>query len=84
MAVGVGMHLTSRCTNCRRARSRIDIGDVHLPAKLFPKRCGPGAHGTLHLQNVLHVPTSVYNIVGNPGTGEYSDIVLRGLTPSDN
>ena len=39
----------------------LGIGDVHLPVKLFPKRSGRGAHGMLHLRNVLHVPTSVCN-----------------------
>ncbi|KAK4148887.1 hypothetical protein C8A00DRAFT_38523 [Chaetomidium leptoderma] len=55
----------------------LGIGDVHLPVKLFPKRSGPGAHGTLHLRNVLHVPTSVCNSVGYPGTGDYFDIVFK-------
>jgi hypothetical protein len=53
------------------------IGDVHLPVKLFPKRSGPGAHGTLHLRNVLYVPTAVCNIVGNSDTGDYSNMVLN-------
>ncbi|KAH6641335.1 hypothetical protein F5144DRAFT_465693, partial [Chaetomium tenue] len=57
----------------------LGIGDVHLPVKPFPKRSGPRAYGSLHLRNVLHMPTSVCNIVGNPGTGDYSDIVLAGL-----
>ena len=37
----------------------LGIGDVHLPVKLFRKRSGSRAHGTLHLRNVLHVPTRV-------------------------
>ncbi|KLU93062.1 hypothetical protein MAPG_12003 [Magnaporthiopsis poae ATCC 64411] len=57
----------------------LGIGDVHLPVKLFPKRSGPGAHGTLHLRDVLHVPTSVCNIIGSPGTGDYSGITFAGL-----
>ncbi len=35
----------------------LGIGDIHLPVKMFPKRSSRGAHGTLHLRNVLHVPT---------------------------
>ncbi|KAK4155335.1 hypothetical protein C8A00DRAFT_42055 [Chaetomidium leptoderma] len=62
-----------------RGQEALGIGDVHLPVKLFPKRSGPGAHGTPHLRNVLHVPTAICNIVGNPGTGDYYDMVLGGL-----
>ncbi|KAL2128193.1 hypothetical protein VTI74DRAFT_9529 [Chaetomium olivicolor] len=57
----------------------IGIGDVRLPVKLFPKRSGAGAHGTLHLRNVLHVPTNVCNIIGGPQTGDYDCMQLGGV-----
>ncbi|KAK3347277.1 hypothetical protein B0T25DRAFT_572348 [Lasiosphaeria hispida] len=47
----------------------VGIGDVELPVRVHPKRHGSRAHGTLHLHNVLHVPTSNCNILGGPGTG---------------
>ncbi|KAL8388806.1 hypothetical protein RB595_008944 [Gaeumannomyces hyphopodioides] len=57
----------------------VGIGDVHLPVKLFPKRSGPDAHGTLHLRNVLHMPTGICNLVGGLNTGDYSRALLGGL-----
>jgi hypothetical protein len=62
----------------------LGIGDVYLPVKLFPKRSSPGSYGTLHLRNVLYIPTSVCNIVGNPSTGDYSNMVLGGLGDDGN
>lgn len=55
------------------------IGDVHLPVKLFPKRSGPKAHGTLHLRNVLHMPKGICNIIGGPYAGGYSGGTFGGL-----
>ncbi|KAK3291703.1 uncharacterized protein B0H64DRAFT_445735 [Chaetomium fimeti] len=57
----------------------LGVGDVRLPVKLFPKRSGPSAHGTLHLRNVLHAPNYICNVIGSPDTGDYSQIVLGGL-----
>lgn len=42
----------------------VGIGVVHLSLKRSPKRSGPKSHAKLRLQNVLHVPTSVCNILG--------------------
>ncbi|KAK4137912.1 hypothetical protein BT67DRAFT_439130 [Trichocladium antarcticum] len=62
----------------------IGIGEVQLPVKLFPKRSGAAAHGTLHLRNVLHVPTAFCNIIGGPHTGDYDRTQLGGLGDSGN
>ncbi|KAL2024417.1 hypothetical protein VTK56DRAFT_8228 [Thermocarpiscus australiensis] len=58
----------------------IGIGVVEIPVKLRPKRSGPDAHGKLRLHNVLHIPTSVCNIVGGPSTGDYHDVSLAPMT----
>jgi len=55
----------------------LGVGVVHIPVKLFPKGSGPEAHGTLYLRNVLHVPLGVCNIVGSPGTGDYSEVKIQ-------
>ena len=60
----------------------LGIGDVKLPVKLFPNRSGPSAHGTLHLPNVLHIPTAICNIIGGPQAGEYDYMKLGGLENS--
>lgn len=57
-----------------RPMEALGVGDVHIPVKLFPKRSGPKAHGTLHLRDVLHAPTAVCNIVGNPSTGDWDEM----------
>lgn len=55
-------------------RVALGIGDVDLPVHLFPYRTDPEAHGTLHLRNVLHVPSSYCNIIGSSDTGDYSTV----------
>ncbi|KAK4453985.1 hypothetical protein QBC34DRAFT_375792 [Podospora aff. communis PSN243] len=55
----------------------IGIGVVDLPVKLWPKppKNKRNNQGTLRLQNVLHVPTAICNIIGGPhGTCDY-DII---------
>lgn len=49
----------------------IGIGTVDLPVKL-----GPSSHGTLRLENVLHVPDMLCNIIG--------DILTHGYGISNN
>ncbi|CAH0038091.1 unnamed protein product [Clonostachys rhizophaga] len=44
----------------------IDIGTVNLPTKVAAKKTGLTSHGTLRLENVLHVPSALCNIVGTP------------------
>lgn len=56
-------------------RQVLGIGDVYLPVHRFPYRTDPGAYGTLHLRNVLHVPSSYCNIIGNSDTGDYATVV---------
>ncbi len=57
----------------------LGVGVVHLPVKLSPKRSGPRSHGTLKLCNVLHIPSSICNIVGNGSTGDYASVTFGGL-----
>ena len=57
----------------------IAVGDVQIPVKLFPKRSGAQAHGTLHLRNVLHAPTALCYIIGGPSTGDYDNYQLGCL-----
>jgi hypothetical protein len=81
------LHAVPDLHNRHYAGGRLEalgIGDVQLPVKLFPKRSGPAAHGTLHLRNVLHVLNCLYNIVGGPQTGDYSSMQLRSLENSGN
>ncbi|KAI5456699.1 hypothetical protein BGZ63DRAFT_467867 [Mariannaea sp. PMI_226] len=49
----------------------IGIGSVNLPTKTSPNRTGPSSHGVLRLKNVLHVPSSICNIVGYPIEKDY-------------
>lgn len=61
-------------------RQALGIGDVHLPVQLIPGRINgfyPEAHGTLHLRDVLHVPSSYCNIIGSSDIGDYSKMVYR-------
>lgn len=44
----------------------IGIGTVELPTKSHPNKRGSAAHSTLRLENVLHVPSAVCNVVGGP------------------
>ncbi|KAF4984518.1 hypothetical protein FZEAL_314 [Fusarium zealandicum] len=49
----------------------IGIGTVELPVKRSPRATGPRSHGILRLRNVLHIPTSICNIIGSPIEDEY-------------
>lgn len=42
------------------------IGTVILPVRTKSKGSGPRCHGTLRLQNVLHAPSVICNIIGSP------------------
>ncbi len=57
----------------------LGVGDVRLPVKLFPKRSGSSAHGTMHLRTVLHVLISVCKILGSPEHDEYAGMRLSGV-----
>lgn len=48
------------------------IGTVELPVKRSPTATGPGSHGILRLPNVLHIPSLICNVIGNPITDEYA------------
>jgi hypothetical protein len=39
------------------------IGTVKIPVRRHPRQFGPGAHTTMVLKDVLHVPTSLCNIL---------------------
>ncbi|RYP81276.1 hypothetical protein DL770_005942 [Monosporascus sp. CRB-9-2] len=49
----------------------LGIGTVELPVKRSPRATGPRSHGILRLRNVLHVPTGICNVIGNPILEEY-------------
>ncbi|KAL6402748.1 hypothetical protein AUP68_14084 [Ilyonectria robusta] len=49
----------------------VGIGTVELPVKRSPRATGPRSHGILRLRNVLHVPTSICNVIGSPILDEY-------------
>lgn len=44
----------------------LGIGTVEIPTKRSPNRSGVSSHGSLHLKEVLHVPSVICNIIGNP------------------
>ncbi|EXA29337.1 hypothetical protein FOVG_19161 [Fusarium oxysporum f. sp. pisi HDV247] len=56
----------------------IGIGTVTLLTKVSPNKTGPRSHGTLRLTNVLHVPSVVCNIIGQPILEGYN-IITRGI-----
>ncbi|KAH7230882.1 hypothetical protein BKA59DRAFT_535803 [Fusarium tricinctum] len=56
----------------------IGIGTVALLTKASPNRTGPRSHGTLRLTNVLHVPSAICNIIGQPVVERYN-IITRGI-----
>ena len=47
------------------------IGTVELQTERSPDRTGSDNHGVLRLTNVLHVPSSLSNILGGPLLKEY-------------
>lgn len=49
----------------------IGIGTVHLPVQTSPSQNGSGSNGTLILKSVLHTPTFICNIIGNPILNDY-------------
>lgn len=49
----------------------VGIGTVELPVKRSPTATGPQAHGILRLRNVLHIPTSICNVIGRPIQEDY-------------
>ncbi|GAB1319250.1 hypothetical protein MFIFM68171_09460 [Madurella fahalii] len=56
----------------------VGIGMVELSLKRSPKRSGPRAHAKLRLQNVLHVPTSICNVLGGLAS-DCPDISLKAM-----
>lgn len=42
------------------------VGTVSLRVRRSPDRTGKGSHAVIRLQNVLHIPSSRCNIIGNP------------------
>ncbi|KAI9162894.1 hypothetical protein HJFPF1_04489 [Paramyrothecium foliicola] len=44
----------------------VGVGTVNLPTKVSLKKTGPRSHATVCLKQVLHVPTVICNIIGNP------------------
>ncbi|KAK7427759.1 hypothetical protein QQZ08_005697 [Neonectria magnoliae] len=49
----------------------VGIGTVDLPTKTDPTKTGPRAHGILRLNNVLHAPGLLCNIIGRPVEDDY-------------
>lgn len=49
----------------------VGIGTVELSVKRSPRATGPRSHSILRLRNVLHAPTSICNVIGNPIEEEY-------------
>lgn len=50
----------------------VGIGSVTLPVKTSPGKIGHKSHGTLVLKNVLHIPSSICNIIGNHISDDYN------------
>lgn len=50
----------------------VGIGTVDLPTKISPTRTGPSSHGILHLKKVLHAPSIICNIIGQPILDDYN------------
>ncbi|CEJ54184.1 hypothetical protein PMG11_00505 [Penicillium brasilianum] len=57
----------------------IGVGSVNLPVKSFPYDDGPEAHGVLRLENVLHAPSAICNMIGDVHTKNFavSDLSFR-------
>jgi hypothetical protein len=60
------------------------VGTVVLPVRKALHRTGSAGHGQLILQDVLHIPDSVCNVVGLPETflSQYPIITLGGVQSS--
>ena len=41
----------------------IAVGTVELPVKVWPQRSGSKTHSTIRIENVLHVPDALCNIL---------------------
>ncbi|KAJ5550208.1 hypothetical protein N7461_004906 [Penicillium sp. DV-2018c] len=54
----------------------IGVGTVNLPTKISPTANGPDSHGVLPLNNVLHAPSALCNILGAPLMDDH-DVSLR-------
>ena len=54
------------------------IGTVALPVKRKPNGSGVGAHSSLWLVDVLHIPSITCNIIGNPILDDYEVITSFG------
>ncbi|KAH7013687.1 hypothetical protein EDB80DRAFT_710707 [Ilyonectria destructans] len=50
----------------------VGVGSVTLPVKTSPDKIGHKSHGQLVLNNVLHIPSSVCNIIGSPISDDYN------------
>lgn len=50
----------------------VGVGSVTLPVKTSPNKIGHKSHGKLVLKNVLHIPSSVCNIIGSPILDDYN------------
>jgi len=57
------------------------IGTVELPTKRSPNRSGRDSHGILCLTNVLHVPSALCNIIGDPILEDYEIYVINAIWP---
>lgn len=44
----------------------LGIGTVEIPTKRSPNLSGVSSHGSLHLNEVLHVPDFLCNVIGSP------------------
>ncbi|KAF7552747.1 hypothetical protein G7046_g7313 [Stylonectria norvegica] len=62
----------------------IGVGTVELPTKRSPnpKARGSAAHAIVRLKNVLHVPTLICNIIGNPILQDYEVDMGYGSGPN--
>jgi hypothetical protein len=59
----------------------VGIGTVNLLTKTSPNKTGPCSHGILRLKKVLHVPSVICNIIGQPVLEDFN-IVTRGIDGS--
>jgi hypothetical protein len=60
----------------------VGIGTVELPTKISPTKTGPSSHGILRLEKVLHAPSILCNIIGNPILDDYEVLTSFSKSPS--
>jgi len=61
----------------------LGIGTVEIPTKRSPNLSGASSHGSLELQEVLHVPGFICNVVGFPVLSD-GHILQLASTPKSN